>query len=184
MELWKALPAVMIAPRRSLRACWPTPRPRPRPTLGAARPWITAACVTAQRKARFARRYPPTPQPTFASRALSSFCADRNPGRLTHPARRNIIPSIRGGRRQVADIKSEPRPASIGIGGRRHFGMHGRLRRNPHAAVEKIQKHRHAHPLKGLRPAHLTPPKKAKPTGQIVRYLNRTYRVLATLAKH
>ena len=52
------------------------------------------------------------------------------------------------------------------------------LRRFP--AAEKIQKHRHAHTLKSLRPAHPTPPKGAGLTGQIVRYLNRTYRVLAT----
>jgi hypothetical protein len=38
----------------------PSPQVRPaRPTLGAARPWITAGCATAQWKARFARRYPP-----------------------------------------------------------------------------------------------------------------------------
>src|ERR1700677_3371919 len=52
------------------------------------------------------------------------------------------------------------------------------LRRFP--AVQKIQKHRHAHPLKGLRPAHPTPPKGAGFTGQFVRYLNRTYRLLLT----
>src|SRR4029077_4976216 len=52
------------------------------------------------------------------------------------------------------------------------------LRRFP--PVEKIQKNRHAPPLKGLRPAHPTPPKRAGPTGQIVRYLNRTYRLLPT----
>ena len=52
------------------------------------------------------------------------------------------------------------------------------LRRFP--AVENVQKHRHAHPLKGFRPAHPTPPKGAGPTGQIVRYLNRTYRLLPT----
>jgi len=32
--------------------------------------------------------------------------------RLTNPAKPNIITSIRGSTRQVADIKSEPRPAS------------------------------------------------------------------------
>src|SRR6202167_2533066 len=52
------------------------------------------------------------------------------------------------------------------------------LRRFP--AVQKIQKHRHAHPLKGLRPSHPTPPKGAGFTGQFVRYLNRTYRLLPT----
>src|SRR5271166_5602976 len=34
------------------------------------------------------------------------------------------------------------------------------LRRFP--AVQNVQKHRHAHPLKGLRPAHPTPPKKGQ----------------------
>src|ERR1700677_712777 len=53
------------------------------------------------------------------------------------------------------------------------------LRRFP--AAEKIQKHRHAHPLKGFRPAHPHPPKGLGLTGQIVRYLNRTYRLLPTL---
>jgi hypothetical protein len=33
-------------------------------------------------------------------------------GRLTNTTGRNIITSIRGSKRQVADIKSEPRPAS------------------------------------------------------------------------
>ncbi|HWY81549.1 MAG TPA: hypothetical protein VNY10_06390, partial [Roseiarcus sp.] len=46
---------------------------------------------------------------------------------------------------------------------------------------QNVQKHRHAHPLKGLRPAHPDPPKRAGPTGQIVRYLNRTYRLLPTV---
>ena len=32
---------------------------------------------------------------------------------LTNPAKRNIIPSIRGSRRPVADIKSEPRPNAL-----------------------------------------------------------------------
>src|SRR5580693_4015182 len=54
------------------------------------------------------------------------------------------------------------------------------LRRFP--PVEKIQKHRHAHTLKGFPPAHPTPPKQAGSTGQIARYLNRTYRVPPTIA--
>ena len=83
-----------------------------RPTLGAARPWITAGCATAQWKARFARRYPPPLEPPLANRAFSSFCGGLNPGRLTHPAKRNIIRSIRGSTRPMAEIKSEPRPAS------------------------------------------------------------------------
>ena len=52
------------------------------------------------------------------------------------------------------------------------------LRRFP--AVKKRQKPRHAHSLLGFPPAHPDPPKRAGLTGQIVRYLNRTYRVLAT----
>ena len=39
-------------------------------------------------------------------------------------------------------------------------------------------------PLKGFRPAHPDPPKRAGLTGQIVRYLNRTYRVLPTVDQH
>src|SRR6202020_753485 len=56
------------------------------------------------------------------------------------------------------------------------------LRRFP--AAQKIQKHRHAHPPKGFRPAHPTPPKGAGLTGQIVRYLNRTYRPLPTFFRN
>jgi hypothetical protein len=52
------------------------------------------------------------------------------------------------------------------------------LRRFP--AVQNVQKHRHAPRLSGLRPAHPAPPKRARPTGQIVRYLNRTDRALPT----
>jgi hypothetical protein len=67
-------------------------RGRPaRPTLGAARPWITAGCATAQWKARFARRYPPPLEPPLANRAFSSFCEGLNPGRLTHPAKRKQL---------------------------------------------------------------------------------------------
>ena len=52
------------------------------------------------------------------------------------------------------------------------------LRQFPTA--QKIQKHRHAHPLRASVRRIPTPPKGAGPTGQIVRYLNRTYRVLRT----
>ena len=55
------------------------------------------------------------------------------------------------------------------------------LRRFP--AVEKVQKHHHAHSLSGFRPAHPTLPKRAGLTGQIVRYLNRTYRVPPTKSR-
>jgi IstB-like ATP binding protein len=84
------------------------------------RPWITAAYATAPWKARSARRYPPSPDqtlknPTFfsISRGPTSHCAEvQIRVRLTNPSGRNIITSIRGSRPQVADIKSEPRPAS------------------------------------------------------------------------
>src|ERR1700677_579734 len=56
------------------------------------------------------------------------------------------------------------------------------LRRFP--ALEKSQKHRHAHTLKGFCPAHPTPPKGAGLTGQFVRYLNRTYRLPPTAFAH
>ena len=46
--------------------------------------------------------------------------------------------------------------------------------------MQKVEKHRRAHPLMGFRPAHPTPPKGAGLSGQIVRYLNRTYRLLPT----
>ena len=44
--------------------------------------------------------------------ATQSAWGAKLPGGLTNPAKPNIISSIRGGRRQVADIKSESRPAS------------------------------------------------------------------------
>ena len=69
----------------------------------ARRRWITAGCATAQWKARSARRYPPPPERLRRPKS--------NP-RLTNGAGQNIIAEIRGSRRQVADIKSEPRPAS------------------------------------------------------------------------
>ena len=45
-----------------------------RPTLGAARPWITAGCATAQWRARFARRYPPPLEPPLTNQAFLSCC--------------------------------------------------------------------------------------------------------------
>jgi len=48
------------------------------------------------------------PLPT-ATRALAEI---QNQARLTNASGQNIIASIRGSRRQVADIKSESRPAS------------------------------------------------------------------------
>ena len=49
---------------------------------------------------------PPLPTATRA------FAEVQIQARLTNRSGQNIIPSIRGSRRQVADIKSEPRPAS------------------------------------------------------------------------
>ena len=83
-----------------------------RPTLGAPRPWTTTGNATAQRKARSAHRCPPRHDPTLTRRTYFSFCGGPIHARLTNPAKQNIIPSIRGSKRQVADIKSEPRPAS------------------------------------------------------------------------
>ena len=87
-----------------------------RPTLGATRRWITAGYATAQWKARFARRYPPPLEPPLANRAFYPFCGAPIHAPihacLTDPSAQTIIASIRGSRRQVADIKSEPRPAS------------------------------------------------------------------------
>ena len=86
------------SPEIDLRARRPA-----RPTLGATRPWITAAYATAQWKARSARRYPP-PLPALAEIQIQA--------RLTNSSGQNIIAWIRGSRRLVADIKSESRPAS------------------------------------------------------------------------
>jgi len=46
--------------------------------------------------------------------------------------------------------------------------------------AQNIQKLHHSHTLKGFRPAHHVPPKGHEITGQIVCYINRTYRVLPT----
>ena len=102
------------------------------------------------------------------------------PVRRNSPARRLAEPAVNEAGLALLLVTARPaaeRPLA-------HPKQLGRLflvqlRRFP--AVEKIQKHRHAHPLQGLRPAHPTPPKGAGLTGQIVRYLNRTYRLLPTL---
>src|SRR5580693_856262 len=94
-------------------------------------------------------------------------------------ARRLAKPPVDEAR--LALLLVSPRPApERPLAHPEQFGrlLLAQLRRFP--AAEKIQKHRHAHPLKGFRPAHPTPPKRAGSTGQIVRYLNRTYRVLPT----
>jgi len=65
---------------------------------------------------RNGKRAPPvvahrhTIQPSHAE--PSSHFAAQIYARLTNPAKQNIITSIRGSRRPVADLKSEPRPAS------------------------------------------------------------------------
>jgi hypothetical protein len=46
--------------------------------------------------------------------------------------------------------------------------------------VENAQELDHPHTLSGFRPAHSISPKGQGITGQIVRYLNRSYRVLPT----
>ena len=83
-----------------------------RPTLGAARPWITAGCATAQWRARFARRYPPPLEPPLANRAFPSFCGGPNPCLLDQSLRAKHHPFDPRKQTPVADIKSEPRPAS------------------------------------------------------------------------
>src|SRR5208337_3160101 len=50
-------------------------------------------------------------------------------------------------------------------------------------AAQNVKKPHHTHTLKGFRPAHQTPRKGADATGQIVCYVIRTYRVLATFAR-
>ena len=77
-----------------------------RPTLGAPRPWITAACATAQWKARFARRYPPPLKPPLANRAFPSFRGDPNPCLLDQSLRAKQHPfdprkQTPGGRHQI-----------------------------------------------------------------------------------
>ena len=83
-----------------------------RPTLGAQ--------GRGQRRAtlrRNGKRAPPvvahrhTIQPSHAEPS-SHFAEAQIHARLTNPAKPNIITSIRGSRRPVADFKSEPRPAS------------------------------------------------------------------------
>jgi hypothetical protein len=50
--------------------------------------------------------------PIRPSRPSSQFAEAQIHRGLTNPSKPNIITSIRGSRRQVADIKSEPWPAS------------------------------------------------------------------------
>ena len=86
-----------------------------RPTLGAARPWTTAGCATAQWRARFARRYPPPLEPPLANRAFPSFCGGPNPCLLDQSLRAKHHPfdprkQTPGGRHQIgtpAGFKSE-----------------------------------------------------------------------------
>jgi hypothetical protein len=66
---------------------------------------------------RVGKRAPPvvahrhTIHPSYAEPS-SHFAVAQIHARLTNPAKQNIITSIRGSRRPVADFKSEPRPAS------------------------------------------------------------------------
>jgi hypothetical protein len=53
----------------------------------------------------------PNPRPS-RTETSSHFAEAQIHARLTNPAKQNIITSIRGSKRQMADIKSEPRPAS------------------------------------------------------------------------
>jgi hypothetical protein len=69
---------------------------------------------------------------TIQPEPSSHFAEAQIHARLTNPAKPNIITSIRGSRRPVADFKSEPRPASNRNPGRLPIGMRGRLRRYPH----------------------------------------------------
>ena len=102
-----------------------------------------------------------------------------SPVRRNPPARRLAEPAVHKPGLAVLLIAPRPapeRPLAHPEQLRRLFLA--QLRRLP--AVQNVQKHRHAHPLKGFRPAHPDPPKRAGSTGQIVRYLNRTYRLLPT----
>jgi len=69
--------------------------------------------------AAFARRHPGRPSRTETS---SHFAEAQIHARLTNPAKQNIITSIRGSKRQVADIKSE---SPAGLPRNSHFGPRG-----------------------------------------------------------
>ena len=83
-------------------------------------------------RARYAR---------FAHRRFSPPRETKNSARLTYPPRRNMIVSIRGSERWVAGSNRKPGRLGIGIGGRLHIGMHGRLRRNPQLEQIPIKLH-------------------------------------------
>jgi hypothetical protein len=103
------------------------------------------------------------------------------PVRRDPPARRLAEPAVEEAGLAVLLIAARPAPQRpLAHPEQLRRLLLAELRRFPTA--QKIQKHRHAHPLSGFRPAHPTPPKGAGLTGQIVRYLNRTYRLLSTIA--
>ena len=54
------------------------------------------------------RRCPPPPGRPSRTETSSHFAEAQIHARLTNPAKQNIITSIRGSKRQMADIKSEP----------------------------------------------------------------------------
>src|SRR5271168_3100752 len=106
--LWRELAQAPSLVLKATRARGPDS-----PTLGAARRWITAGSASALWRARYARRYPPPPNPPFHDPTI--LLGLRRPkigARLTDPSRRNIIAPIRGSERWVAGFKSESRPAS------------------------------------------------------------------------
>ena len=86
-----------------------------RPTLGAAGPWITAGCATAQWRARFARRYPPPLEPPFQTKPSYHVVEASSQALLDQPGQAKHHPfdprkQTPGGRHQIgtpAGFKSE-----------------------------------------------------------------------------
>ena len=81
----------------------------------------------------------PTATPPIGDLPYRSFAEARFLHRLTNPAGQNIITPISGSTRKVAGIKSEPRPASNRNQWPASCRMPGRLRRNPHRAIETFE---------------------------------------------
>ena len=72
-----------------------------------------AGSASALWRARYARRYPPPPNPpSHDPTILLGLRRPKIGARLTDPSRRNIIAPIRGSERWVAGFKSKSRPAS------------------------------------------------------------------------
>jgi hypothetical protein len=81
-----------------------------------------------------------------------------SPVRRDPPARRLAEPTVQKPDLAILLITARPAPEGpLAHSEQRRRLFLIQLRRFP--AVQKIQKHRHAHPLKGFRPAHPTPPK-------------------------